>query len=75
MCDSKILANEKVNYGNVTMYDNDKELCDVINSDNLLYVKEYDQWREPKIRELSCDAIKPNIKLTVYTYDIKNDIM
>jgi hypothetical protein len=73
MCDSKILANEKVNYGNVTMYDNDKELCDVINSDNLLYVKEYDQGREPKIRELSCDAIKPNSKLTVYTYDIKND--
>jgi len=65
--------NSNVNYDRIVNWDNTNEKCMSIAYDNSLSFKNNNI---PEIKEISCNTIKPNSKLVIYTYkNSSNDII
>ena len=65
--------NPKVNYDRIVKWDNTNEKCMSIAYDNSLSRRNNNL---PEIKEISCNAIKPNSKLVLYNYkDSSNNII
>jgi hypothetical protein len=57
--------NPKINYDRIVKWDNTNEKCMSIAYDNSLSRRNNNL---PEIKEISCNAIKPNSKLVLYNY-------
>jgi hypothetical protein len=73
-CPTSVFSNNSnINYDSVLNWNNTNEKCMSIGFDNSLTTKSSMPY---EIKEISCEAIKPNSKLIVYTYkNSSNDII
>jgi hypothetical protein len=72
-CPISIFSNPSVNYDEKLNYNNTSEKCMAIGFDNTLISKSSIPY---EIKEISCNNIKPNSKLIVYTYkNASNDVI